>query len=330
VRAWWVNQNQTFRQEQQGGYLWSPKRKANAQRNHFYDTMREVAPGDLVLAFEGQRIRSIGIVRTYCYESPKPAEFGQAGLNWSLIGWRVDVRWVPLSHQIRPADHIGALRATLPERYSPLHTTTGYGLQNVYLAEVPRPMLDVLASIIGYEAQALIRAPQLTTPDRVSDHVDATSALYAAWEARQEEEIRTDAHVPETERAALILSRRGQGQFRRNVRVIERACRITRVDNPEHLVASHCKPWRHASNSERLDGENGLLLTPTVDHLFDRGFISFEDNGTLLVSPVADTESLSRMGLPTESGLRVGVFTQGQRTYLEYHRQDIFLKSRSA
>jgi putative restriction endonuclease len=50
VRYWWVNQNQTFRQEIDGGYLWSPKRNANGARNPFYEFMREVAPGDLILS----------------------------------------------------------------------------------------------------------------------------------------------------------------------------------------------------------------------------------------------------------------------------------------
>jgi predicted restriction endonuclease len=59
-----------------------------------------------------------------------------------------------------------------------------------------------------------------------------------------------------------------------------------RPTREEHLRASHCKPWRDSSNEERLDGENGLLLRPNADHLFDRGFIGFEDNGDVLVSPV--------------------------------------------
>jgi predicted restriction endonuclease len=66
----------------------------------------------------------------------------------------------------------------------------------------------------------------------------------------------------------------------------------------EHLRASHSKPWRDSSNEERLDGENGLLLTPSIDHLFDRGFISFRSDGRLLVSPVAHAGSLERMGVP--------------------------------
>ena len=42
----------------------------------------------------------------------------------------------------------------------------------------------------------------------------------------------------------MILARRGQGKFRERVSMIERACRITQVNRPEHLIASHCKPWR--------------------------------------------------------------------------------------
>jgi putative restriction endonuclease len=58
-----------------------------------------------------------------------------------------------------------------------------------------------------------------------------------------------------------------------------------------NFFASHIKPWCESTNEERLNGENGLLLTPSIDHLFDRGFISFEDNGELLISDVAHKES---------------------------------------
>jgi hypothetical protein len=133
--------------------------------------------------------------------------------------------------------------------------------------------------------------------------------------------------IPETERQALVLARRGQGQFRANVLAIERACRVTRVERPEHLIASHTKPWRDSSNDERLDGENGFLLTPTIDHLFDKGFISFEGNGDLVVSPVADRTSLVRMGITPERKINVGAFSEGQRKFLEYHRDSVLRMS---
>src|SRR4051794_10568896 len=100
------------------------------------------------------------------------------------------------------------------------------------------------------------------------------------------------------------------------------------VQNPVHLVASHCKPWRDSSNEERLDGENGLLLTPSIDHLFDRGFIGFEDNGDLLVSPVAHRDSLARMGVDPARVRNVGLFSEGQRRYLAYHRDSVLLRSK--
>jgi predicted restriction endonuclease len=93
------------------------------------------------------------------------------------------------------------------------------------------------------------------------------------------------------------------------------------------LRASHCKPWRDASNEERLDGENGLLLTPNADHLFDRGFIAFDDNGDVLMSPVAHKDSLAKLGLQPKGTLNVGRFAEGQRRYLEFHREYVFLRS---
>src|SRR5260221_14327209 len=108
---------------------------------------------------------------------------------------------------------------------------------------------------------------------------------------------------------------------------VEKACRITRVNNPAHLIGSHIKPWRHADNRERLHGENGLLLTPSIDHLFDRGFISFKGNGTLLISQRADRESLRKMGICVDADFNVGEFTRQQQSYLEFHQDSVFLKS---
>ena len=98
----------------------------------------------------------------------------------------------------------------------------------------------------------------------------------------------------------------------------------------EHLIASHIKPWRDCTNDERLDGENGFLLTPTVDHLFDKGFISFERDGRLIISPVADPPSLAKMGVRPEAKLNVGAFSEGQRKFLEYHRDSLLKKAQKS
>jgi hypothetical protein len=58
----------------------------------------------------------------------------------------------------------------------------------------------------------------------------------------------------------------------------------------------------------------GLLLTSSIDHLFDRGFIGFEDNGELIISPVAHRPSLDRMGIETKAVVNVGGFRRDRRT----------------
>ncbi|MDD3518768.1 MAG: hypothetical protein PHQ14_10495 [Chromatiales bacterium] len=69
------------------------------------------------------------------------------------------------------------------------------------------------------------------------------------------------------------------------------------------------------------------MLTPTIDHLFDRGFISFEDSGLLLISPVAHRPSLERMGVDAGNPVNVGPFSEGQRRHLDLHRNSVFLAS---
>jgi putative restriction endonuclease len=144
------------------------------------------------------------------------------------------------------------------------------------------------------------------------------------------EEVTNSPVLDTTEREAIILARIGQGQFRKNVALLETHCRITHVNEPTHLRTSHTKPWRTSTNEERLNGENGLLLTPTIDHLFDRGFIAFEDSGELLISPVAYQPSLKKMGIPCDQKMNVGSFSSGQKQFLAYHRENVFLSRRTA
>jgi putative restriction endonuclease len=318
MRHWWVNQNQTYRHEVQGGYLWSPKRNANGARNPFYESMREVAPGDLILSFMDTRILAVGIAQSYCWESPKPLEFGNSGQNWENVGWRVKVHFTELTNKIRPKDHIDILRPLLPARYSPLQPN-GNGLQSAYLTEVPRPLADFLMGLIGAEVQPIARSADAVMPVSADD--------LDSWERKLEQGVADDAAIPETDRLAIIRARKGQGLFKERVGQIEARCRITGVENPAHLVASHCKPWRDSTNEERLNGENGLLLTPSIDHLFDRGFIGFEDNGKLIISPVAHRASLERMGIDVTSTVNVGGFSSGQRQFLDFHRNAVLLQS---
>jgi putative restriction endonuclease len=205
MRCWWVNQNQTYRHEVQGGYLWSPKRNANGVRNPFYESMREVAPGDLIFSFMDTRILAIGIAQSYSWENPKPLEFGNAGQNRENIGWKVKVNFTELANEVRPKDHIDVLRPLLPQRYSPLQPN-GNGLQSVYLTEVPTPLAEVLSGLIGQEVVPLALAAHEVKPVSADD--------LDFWERKLEQEVANDPAVPETDRVALVRARKGQGLFK--------------------------------------------------------------------------------------------------------------------
>lgn len=287
--------------------MWSPKQNANGARNQFYDNMREVSPGDLVFSFCDTRIKAIGVVTGTAQTGPKP-DFGSAGLNWSKEGWFVPVDYCALNQQIRPKDHAAILRPFLPAKYSPLQES-GDGLQSVYLAEVPRSLADALIGLIGqayWDAYSTIAALQ-TTPEPTD--AEAAAAIDVTL-------------TGPTFREQIVRARRGQGVFRSNVLLREVACRVTRVDEPRHLKASHIKPWRDATDAERLDGSNGLLLSPHIDHLFDQGYLTFSVTQEIVVVPEVRDRLLDAWGIDT--GVRVGEFTRAQAAYLDYHRVNVF------
>jgi putative restriction endonuclease len=320
MRYWWVNQKQTHRQEIGGGYLWSPKRRSDGVRNRFYDNMKEVAPGDTVFSYWEGALRARGIIRSFGYDALKPEEFGDAGRNWSKVGYRVDVNYTLLSQAVRPRDAFDRIGPLLPEKYSPLNPANGRGLQSVYLAALPVELGALLDSLCADHGNPLPLADvdglllsSMEVPER------------ELWENHEVEVIR-ELPMIATERDALIKARRGQGRFRQNVARVERVCRITKVANPAYLIASHIKPWRHASNDERLSAQNGLMLAPHADFLFDRGFISFGD-GRVLVSPVADERSLRKLGIDPDKPPEVGDFSLDQEHFLDFHRGEVFRKA---
>lgn len=305
MRYWWVNQNQTWRHEVRGSFLWSPKRKADGTYNQFYANMREVSRGDIIFSFCDTRIKAIGVITGPAQTGPKP-DFGNAGLNWSKEGWFVPVDYWVLETQLRPKDHIEVLRPFLPQKYSPLQIN-GDGLQSVYLAELPDMLAQALIGLVGqayWDAYAMI------------------GSLADAEVIEGEEHLVVASTTAPTFREQIVRARRGQGVFRANVLLREDSCRVTGVDEPRHLKASHIKPWRHSTDAERLDGANGLLLSPHIDHLFDQGYLTFSPDQHLVILPEVREKLVDAWGLDVD--VRIAAFSREQNAYLDYHRANVF------
>lgn len=131
-----------------------------------------------------------------------------------------------------------------------------------------------------------------------------------------------DKEMTQTEKEQLIKSRIGQSLFKKELISVEKKCRLCGVSNERFLVASHIKPWSQSNNHERLDVNNGLLLCPNHDALFDKGYISFEEDGRILISECLDDGT--RIFLNINQTMRIGM-NEGQQHYMQWHRKNLFI-----
>ncbi len=125
-----------------------------------------------------------------------------------------------------------------------------------------------------------------------------------------------------TEQEQVVVSRLGQGNFRRNVIRLWGSCSVTGLQSVSLLRASHIKPWKDSNNDERLTPYNGLLLTPDYDFLFDRGYISFKSDGSVMVSQ--QMSPFARKVFDVHDDLQLRKVFPENREYLEYHRSEVF------
>ena len=310
---WWVNHKQTIIQELNGGFLWSPKREANGVRSQFYDNMRNAKPLDIVLSYANSEINHIGVVTDYAFSAFKPKEYEKLGAYWGKEGWLLPVEWTPLNAPVKPKNQFEKIAPHLPKRYSPINIKTGDGNQKAYLSKINKQIFEIVTYKKIYEL------PNITP-------LNSRNELIFKIESLIINNIKNDASLDSTEKEHVIKARVGQGKFRKNILSIENKCRVTGIENPHLLYASHIKPWRSCETSkERLDGYNGLLLSPHVDHLFDRGFLSFSDIGEILISSDLPRKDFAKLGLDGYFGKPVGGFHDIQSKYLYYHRNNVFL-----
>jgi len=300
---WWVNHKQTRKHEVDGDYLWSPKLNQNGARNHSYDNMVRAMPGDVVFSYADGVLAAVGTVAAEATTTPKPTEFGHTGTYWSNEGWFLAVEFRAARSSVRPKDFLERIVRWLPPKYSPIQAN-GNGNQGIYLASI--------ADELGEELLRLTRMDDMHEPlQRVSE----TPSEYRL----DIEKIKQSDETSETQRVQLVQARIGQGFFRAQVLLRHPVCRMTGVSDKRLLRASHIKPWRESSNFERLDGANGIMLSPHVDALFDLGLMSFEDDGQALIRNDVPRDVLERWALPRSN--HSAPFEKEQCAYLAEHRK---------
>ncbi|MGU3394197.1 HNH endonuclease [Priestia sp. D51] len=138
-------------------------------------------------------------------------------------------------------------------------------------------------------------------------------------------ELQKDLESPivlnKTEKEVIAKARIGQSIFKRTLLAVEKKCRLCGVSDERLLVASHIKPWSHSTHKERLDVNNGLLLCPNHDALFDKGHISFDKDGLILISNSLDKYSKLFLNINETMNIRM---KESQQQYMKWHRENKF------
>ena len=135
-----------------------------------------------------------------------------------------------------------------------------------------------------------------------------------------EEEI-SSLNVEGASKKAIINARVNQGIFRDLLLKRYNRCCLCGVENHTLLIASHIKPWAESKPKEKLDADNGFLMCPNHDRIFDKGYITFDDDGKIIISDRL-TEN-DRVFLNVDSRMHIEL-TESNKKYLKFHRENVF------
>jgi len=202
-----------------------------------------------------------------------------------------------------------------------------------YVIELYNPNFDSLTregvdSIFQQLKRTQQTRDKYTSNSSVSDIKSALNK-YLAFVASSEQstDVAQDINLLlttiDTTTKSEIETRLGQGKYRKRLIEIWRGCAVTKFDRIDLLVASHIKPWNVSNNNERIDPFNGLLLSPNLDKLFDRGYISFENDGLIVISSLLTESDMIKLNITKEMYLYK--VDENSIPYLEFHRSNIFV-----
>ncbi len=129
----------------------------------------------------------------------------------------------------------------------------------------------------------------------------------------------------DTEISAVTKLRKGQNKFREELLKVIKECPITKITDTRLLSASHIKPWFMSNDKERLDINNGFILSPLFDKLFDSGLITFSFQSEIIISKSLAKNNIERIGVVSKQKI-ADLPIKGREKYLEYHHNKVFLK----
>ena len=259
--------------------------------------MTRVRAGDVIFSYVEGEIAAASLALSSAIDGDRPGEGYNWEADWNEDGWRIDSRYVDIEPPVRLTAFLSELYPLMPAQFSPLMKNGKAALG--YLFALPNQAGRILLDQYCPQAATLIDEYAISEPA-------------------------ISPRTTETERLQLRSSRVGQGIYRDGlIKLWGGKCSVTGLDHQPLLTASHMKPWRDSNSIERLDPNNGLLLSPALNAVFDKGLVSFAPNGAIMISPLLGHTQCVALGISKD--LSVKGLSPEQQFYLEYHRDRLFV-----
>lgn len=304
-----VVQNESFEEEYLGNYLWAPNEDKRGNKKFFWENMNIINIGDIIFSLYERKIVSLNISESVSAAHETPFIYSKYPAE-KRDGKIVYVNYNKFNNAISIDDYIDDILRLCPEKYSPINKiknkrTNINSVNQGYLYKIDEKLGLFLIELINKNNSDF----NLDEIIKSNNYINKIKDI-------------PDKILEKTEKEALIKTRISQNVFKNKLLSRSKKCEICGLDIPELLVASHCKPWSQSNNYEKQDKNNGLLLCVNHDRLFDKGFITFEDSGKIIISEKISNNNYKMLNINKDIKINL---TEDQKKYIKYHRENIFI-----
>ena len=299
VNFYWVNIGTSFKEVAEFKFLWAPKNTLNQKGQSIIDAGWKAVPnvkkGDILFCnYKGSLIH-VAVATKDAYESERPEN--RSFDQWKKDGYKIDIDLHTLAYPIPNSDFKDEFIPMFNDKCVPKLFAQNKSVSQKYMVKLPSAAGVFLLGLVGDDTL------------NIQDSIASNSTRGSNQKAPEgyDKEVTAKARV-------------GQGKFRQDVMALwSDTCAVTGLDIKMLLTASHILPWQLSNPHQKVDKFNGLALSPNIDKLFDKGFISFDDKGKILVKSSLSADTLKAVGVDKQMAIKN--LTKEHLAYLKEHRE---------
>lgn len=301
MQSFIVMQGRTYHEEKEWGIIWTPQKDRIGQEQHSWERVREVRAGDRILHYVKGEFVAISVAVTDCIVAEDPSK------SSSGPGYLVRLDYHELDVPLRVREYFKEIEPYLPIKYSPFQHD-GNGNQG-YLYPCNEELLIYLIE----------RIAELNIYEEDDEQLE-----FAIGIVKRTEHNTFIPMLTETESEAKTKVRLGKQKFGNELLdQWDGACAICGIGLPALLKACHSKPWKDSTEAERLDRYNGILLCHNHATLYEEGYIAFDGQGKIHISPQIPGEEFGKYAIHAKVKVSRA---EENKYYFKWQKRQLFRK----